>query len=122
LKLKTIVEDDPCPYLGVKVQAENGKQIIKFVEADSPAKLAGIDADDEILAINGMRVTAELLNERLKDYRVGDMIQITVFHQDELRTFAVQLASPQPNRYEIVRIENPSDVQKQNFVGWLEEK
>ncbi|AFY76001.1 putative protease with the C-terminal PDZ domain [Pleurocapsa sp. PCC 7327] len=120
LQLKSILEEDPYPYLGMKVQAENNKQVIKFVEAGSPAGVAGIDADDELLAINGMRVTAELLNERLKDYQAGDIIQVTVFHQDELRTLTVQLATPQPSRYEIVRIENPSNIQKQNFVGWLE--
>jgi predicted metalloprotease with PDZ domain len=119
LQLKSVVEEDPCPYLGMRVQAENGKQIIKFVEAGSPAGLAGIDTDDELLAINGMRVSVEQLNERLKDYQVGDIIQVTVFHQDELRTLSVQLASPQPSRYEIVRIENPSNLQKQNLVGWL---
>jgi predicted metalloprotease with PDZ domain len=120
LQLKSILEEDPYPYIGIKVQTENNKQIVKFVEADSPAGVAGINADDELLAINGMRVTAELLNERLKDYQAGDIIQVTVFHQDELRTLAVQLTSPQPSRYEIVRIENPSNIQKQNFVSWLE--
>jgi predicted metalloprotease with PDZ domain len=120
LRLKSVLEDDPAPYLGMRVLAENGKQSIKFVEANSPAGLAGIDADDELLAIDGLRVSAEQLNERLKDYRVGDIIQVTVFHQDELRTLAVKLASPQPNRYEIVRIENPSEIQKQNLTGWLQ--
>jgi predicted metalloprotease with PDZ domain len=120
LQLKSILEEDASPYLGIKVQAENGKQIVKFVEADSPAGLAGIDAEDELLAINGIRVSIEQLNERLKDHRVGDIIQVTVFHQDELKTLSVQLASPQPGRYEVVRIENPSEIQKQNLIGWLE--
>jgi predicted metalloprotease with PDZ domain len=120
LRLKSVFEDEPSPYLGMRVIAENGKQLIKFVEANSPAGLAGIDADDELLAIDGLRVSADQLNERLKDYRVGDIIQVTVFHQDELRTLAVKLASPQPSRYEIVRIENPSEIQKQNLTGWLE--
>jgi predicted metalloprotease with PDZ domain len=120
LQLKSIIEEDASPHLGIKVIAENGKQIVKFVEAGSPAGLAGIDADDELLAINGMRVSAEQLNERLKDYCVDDIIQVTVFHQDELKTLSVKLASPQPSRYEVVRIENPSEIQKQNLIGWLE--
>lgn len=121
LQLKSIVEEDASPHLGIKVQAENGRQIIKFVEAGSPAGLAGIDADDELLAINGIRVTAEQLNDRLKDYSVGDIVKVTVFHQDELKTLSVRLASPQPSRYEAVRIENSSEIQKQNLIGWLEQ-
>ncbi|MGK7876609.1 MAG: M61 family metallopeptidase [Xenococcaceae cyanobacterium] len=120
LRLKSVMEEKPFPHLGVKVQAGNGKEIIKFVEAGSPAGLAGIDAGDELLAIDGMRVTAEQLNDRLKDYQADDMIQVTVFHQDKLSTFRVKLAAPQPSRYEVVRIEHPSDVQKQNFSAWLE--
>jgi predicted metalloprotease with PDZ domain len=120
LQLKSVRDDDPCPYLGLKVVAENGKQIVKFVEATSPAGVIGIDAEDELLAIDGIKVTAESLNERLKDYQANDIIHVTVFHQDELKTFPVQLATPQPSRYEIVRLKNLSDLQKQNFMGWLE--
>jgi predicted metalloprotease with PDZ domain len=118
LQLKTVVEEESSPYLGIKAQTENGKEIIKFVESQSPAQLAGIDAEDELLAINGIRVSAEQLNERLKDYRAGDMIAITVFHQDELRNLTVQLAIPKPSRYEVVRVTNPSNAQKQNFAAW----
>ena len=119
LKLNGVTEEEPFPDLGIKTQSENGKDIIKFVEAASPAELAGIDAGDELLAINGVRVSTDQLNERLKDYRAGDMIQVTVFHQDQLKTLTVKLRDPQPSRYEVVRLENPSHRQKQNLSGWL---
>jgi predicted metalloprotease with PDZ domain len=119
LYIKPIVEEEPVPYLGIKVQAENSKEVIKFVEANSPAASAGIDADHELLAIDGIRVTSQSLNERLKDYQVGDIIQVTVFDQDELKTLSVTLAQPQPTRYEIVRMDNISEVQQQNLSGWL---
>jgi predicted metalloprotease with PDZ domain len=119
LELKPINEDETFPYLGIKVQSENNKEIIKFVEIESPAAIAGIDAEDELLAIDGIRITADQLNERLKDYQTGDMMQITVFHQDELRTLSVQLAPPQPNRYEVVTITDPSKRQQQNLTKWL---
>ncbi|MBW4574443.1 MAG: M61 family metallopeptidase [Aphanothece sp. CMT-3BRIN-NPC111] len=119
LRLVGIQEDELVPHLGVTVKTENGRELIKFVEAGSPAQLAGVDAGDELLAINGIRVTSEQLSERLKNYEVGDRIHITVFHQDELRTCLVTLESPRPSRYQIVAVENPSDTQKQNFAGWI---
>jgi predicted metalloprotease with PDZ domain len=119
LQLKTVIEEEAIPHLGIKVLLENGKEIIKFVESQSPAQIAGIDAEDELLAIDGIRVGAEQLNERLKDYRAGDMIQVTVFHQDELRNLPAQLAIPTPSRYEVVRVQNPSNAQKQNFAAWI---
>ncbi len=119
LKLKPIIETEATPFVGIRIQTENGKEIIKFVEAGSPAEIAGIDANDELLAIDGIRVNSDQFNERLKDYQSGDIIAITVFHQDQLKTLSVTLANPQPNRYEVIRIDNPSNHQKQNLMGWL---
>ncbi len=119
LTLKAVIESEAVPYLGMRVQSENGKEWVKFVEANSPARIAGIDPEDELLAIDGIRVSAEQLNDRLKDYRSGDIIQVAVFHQDELKLLSLQLADPQPNRYEVVRIDNPSNRQQQNLVNWL---
>lgn len=113
------VEEEPVPYLGLTAQAENGRESIKFVEAGSPAQKAGIDAGDELLAIDGFRVKAEHLSDRLRDYQPGNTIQITVFHQDELRNRLVTLAAPRPSTYKVVRVEQPNDTQKQNLVGWL---
>jgi len=72
-----------------------------------------------LLAIDGFRVTSEHLSDRLKDYKAGDAIALTVFHQDELRTCHLTLAPPRPNRYQIVTLEQPTPTQKQNFAGWL---
>jgi predicted metalloprotease with PDZ domain len=121
LRLISVEEDEPVPYLGVTVKTENGHEAIKFVEAGSPAQKAGVDAGDELLAINGFRVTSEQLSERLKDYSAGDTIHLTVFHQDTLHTLPVTLGTPHPSRYQVMRVENPDEAQKQNFAGWLGE-
>jgi predicted metalloprotease with PDZ domain len=119
LRLHSVEAEEPVPHLGVNVKAEHGKEVIQFVEANSPAGIAGVDAGDELLAMDGLRVTADQLSDRLKDYSVGDTIQLSVFHQDELRTLPVTLGPTRPSRYQVVPVENPSDTQKQNFVGWL---
>jgi predicted metalloprotease with PDZ domain len=119
LKLKAIYDEETLPYFGCRLQSENGREVIKFVEANSPAALAGIDAGNELLAIDGIRIAAEQLVDRLKDYRVNDIIQVTVFDRDELKTRSVVLEQPQPTRYEIVKMESISETQQQNLDGWL---
>jgi predicted metalloprotease with PDZ domain len=121
LRLYSVEAEEPVPHLGVNVKAEHGKEVIQFVEANSPAGIAGVDAGDELLAIDGLRVTADQLSDRLKDYNVGDTVKLSVFHQDELRTLPVTLGTPRPSRYQIVPVENPTQAQKQNFAGWLPE-
>ena len=120
LYLKTTTESD-IPDLGIKVQSENNREVIKFVATQSPAAVAGIDVKDELLAIDGIKADAKSLNERLKNYRAGDKIRVTVFHQDELKTATATLAESQSNRYELAIKENLSSEQQQNLVGWLGE-
>ena len=120
LRLIGVEDEEPVPHLGVMVKSEHSQELIKFVEADSPAAVAGVDAGDQLLAIDGFRVTADQLSDRLKDYHTGDTIQVSVFHEDQLCTLPVTLGAPRPSRYQIVSVENPSKAQKQNFTGWLQ--
>jgi predicted metalloprotease with PDZ domain len=113
-------ENQKIPYLGLRLQSEAGRDIVKFVTMNSPAQIGGINPEDEILAIDGYRITTDQLSERLQDYQANDIIEITVFHQDELRKLKIQLGEPQPSRYELVQIQSPTEYQKQNLLGWLE--
>ncbi|MBV6625839.1 MAG: M61 family metallopeptidase [Rivularia sp. (in: Bacteria)] len=117
--LKLVADKVDEPFLGIKVVSNNGKESIKFVESDSPAQIAGIDAGDELLAIDGIKVTANQLSERLQDYQPQDNIEITVFHQDELRSYSVTLAEPRANKYRVAAVENLSMAQKENFNQFL---
>lgn len=119
LQLTEDFEDEAVPHLGIKVNTENGREVVKFVETLTPAQIAGIDAGDELLAIDGIRVGAGQLSDRLKDYKPNDSIQVTVFHQEELRNYNVTLATPRPNRYQVKPVKNPTDLQQQNLAAYL---
>ncbi|MEH1816293.1 MAG: M61 family metallopeptidase [Nostoc sp.] len=117
--LQLVADQQEEPYLGVRINTENGREIVKFVETGSPAQIGGIDAGDELLAIDGIKITAGGLSDRLKDYQPNDTIQVAVFHQDELRTYSITLASPRPTRYQVKPVDHPNSKQQQNFAGWL---
>jgi predicted metalloprotease with PDZ domain len=117
LRLKPDGADQP--YLGLTLKIEGGREVIKFVEAGSPAQRAGLDAGDELLALDGIRVSAEQWGDRLRDYQPGDTVQVTFFHQDELRSRSLTLATPQPTRYQLVPVDYPTADQERNFVSWL---
>ncbi len=119
LKLEPVKDDEMPPFLGVVAKTDRGQELIRSVVAGSPAHQAGVDAGDELLALNGLRVTADQLGDRLKDYQPGDTVRLTVFHQDELKTHTLTLSEPQPARYQLVAVEQPSPTQTQNLMGWL---
>jgi predicted metalloprotease with PDZ domain len=107
------------PYLGLTAKSENGRELVKFVAMGSPAAAAGIDPDDELLAIDGLRIKAEQLGDRLKDYQPNAQISLTCFHQDELKNFTITLTEPRPTTYQLVAVPTPTSQQQANLKGWL---
>jgi predicted metalloprotease with PDZ domain len=107
------------PYLGINVKTENGRELIKSVAANSPAQLAGVDPGDELLAIDGFKVTAEKLTDRLKFYQAEQQIELTIFHADRLMTVSVVLSVPQPQQYQIQALADNVDRQCQLFKDWV---
>ncbi|MCS6942326.1 MAG: M61 family metallopeptidase [Geminocystis sp.] len=118
LILEPKAEENNTPYLGINVQREGNVDRITFVDANSPAGKGGICAGDELLAIDGFRVTAETLSDRLQDYQVGDWIELTVFQKDILKTVKVCLASPLGS-YQVRIRKRLSQRQKENLRQWL---
>ncbi|OUC14275.1 MAG: peptidase M61 [Alkalinema sp. CACIAM 70d] len=106
---------------GARVVSEQNRTIVKSVAFNSPAQLAGLDAGDELVAIDGLRATVDEVNDRLQMAQVGDGIEVTFFHQDELQTAQVILAEPQPTQFKIVPVKSPTERQASFFTGWLGE-
>jgi predicted metalloprotease with PDZ domain len=118
IELKPVNTND-VPSLGIIVKSEHGREMIKSVASNSPAQLAGIDPGDELLAIDGFKISTEKLTDRLKSYQVGQQIELTIFHADRLITVPTILAASQPDRYQLDRIEHPTDLQHQLFKTWM---
>jgi len=119
LRLRPDDVSNAPPFTGMQVRSEHGREVIKFVEYDSPAQRAGLDAGDELLALDGLRITADQLGDRLQDYQPGDTVEVTFFHQDELRVGVLHLAPPRPTNYYLVPVDQPSPSQQSHLRGWL---
>ena len=113
------VNTNNVPNLGIIVKSEHGREMIKSVASNSPAQLAGVDPGDELLAIDGFKISADKLIDRLKSYQVGDRVELTIFHGDRLITVPMILAPSQPDRYQLYQIEHPTDLQRQLFKAWV---
>jgi predicted metalloprotease with PDZ domain len=107
------------PYTGMTWCSQNGSLVVKSVDLYSPAQLAGIDVGDEIVALEGYRVSGENFVDRLNTFAPGKSVYLTLFHQEQLRTVSLTLAKPQSDRYSVVAIPNPSSDQLQRLYSWL---
>jgi predicted metalloprotease with PDZ domain len=82
------------PWSGL-VYATNGdgeKAVVKNVVPVSPAWRAGITFGDEIIAVDGTRVTSATVGKRFADHAPGQSAEVAFFRKDRLHTTTVRLA------------------------------
>jgi predicted metalloprotease with PDZ domain len=93
--------------------------VIKSVRAGSPAYEQGLNAKDQIIALDGARVDKETFEALIEAKRPGDTVRITVFRFDDVRTFDIKLSSRVNAPYRIVPLATASEQQKRIYQGWL---
>ncbi|HZI18629.1 MAG TPA: PDZ domain-containing protein [Pyrinomonadaceae bacterium] len=105
--------------LGANLAQEGERLRVTNVPSDTAAYEAGLYANDQIVAVDGFRATRDFLNARLEEKRPGDVMTLTVFRNEELRTVNVRLAGRSEGAYRIVPVRNPSDAQRRAYQAWL---
>lgn len=120
LKIDTELRGEPGAYLGA--EAGNGGRggrgapgadnphVISRVDYDSPADHAGLSVQDEILAIDGMRV-GNGLADALRSRQAGDRIRILVARDRGTREIEVVLGARMERSFKIQPVENPTPLQ-----------
>ena len=89
------------------------------VAAGSPAYVAGLDLNDEIIALNGYRVSANDFNTRIGEMKAGDVVKLTVMRSDQLREFNVTLVNNPVPGYTVTKVSDPTDLQKAIYESWV---
>jgi predicted metalloprotease with PDZ domain len=92
---------------------------VSQVRRHTPAHGAGVNVDDEILAIDDVRVRADGLNARLEQYRPGDRIALLVARRDRLLRLDVTLAAEPARSWRLEPLPNATDEQKQRLTAWI---
>lgn len=106
--------------LGLRLKESGGVAQVTHVLLGSPAYVAGVNAGDELLALDGLRVGAATLPQRLQEAAPGKSIRLTVFRRDELQEFTVTVAPPTAE-VRLVQDANASGEQKAALADWLRE-
>ncbi|HEV8658793.1 MAG TPA: PDZ domain-containing protein [Thermoanaerobaculia bacterium] len=121
-KKSTDDDGEPKPekaYLGLTAKADAGRLLVTQVKRGTPAFDAGINVDDEIIAIDDYRVPPEGLDTRLEQYKAGDAASIVVVRRGHLRTLPLKFATEPENVWKLHAIEKSTPDQTQHFNRWL---
>jgi len=106
-------------FLGADLEQRGDHLMIESVRSGSPAYEQGLNARDEIVALDGARVTKETFESMLAARRPGDQVRLTVFRFDDLRTFEIRLGSRVNAPFRIVPLAQTTALQRRIYQSWL---
>jgi predicted metalloprotease with PDZ domain len=109
-------------WVGLTTEDSSGRLVVTKVLRDSPAFQAGLNADDEILAIDDYRVTAKQFADRLKQYQPGDSVGVLIARRQRLSTLRLVLGEEPAKTWKLSVVDKPTDDQKQRLADWLHQK
>jgi predicted metalloprotease with PDZ domain len=106
-------------YLGAELAQDGERLMVRSVLAGGPAYEQGLNAGDQIVAVNNMRASRDFLLERIAEKKPGDPISLTIFRSDDLSTLLIRLGGRSNVTFTIVPIANPSAIQRTIYQSWL---
>lgn len=112
---------DPKPgYFGVRTGNEQGRLMVTHVLRDTPAWRAHLQPHDELLAIDGYRVTGNI-SARLRHYAPSSKIEVLISRGGKLRTLNVQVGvAPEADKqWALGAIKQPTAAQVAARDAWL---
>ena len=91
LRFRPVAPPQPARvWLGATTRNDAGRLVVSQVRRDGPAAAAGLNVDDEILAIDDFRVRADQLVQRLDQYKPGDRVRLLVARRDQLMPIGLE--------------------------------
>jgi predicted metalloprotease with PDZ domain len=106
-------------FFGADLAQEEDRLIVRRVYAGSPAYEQGLNAGDQIVALDNMRVTRDFFNARVAEKKPGDLINLTIFRFDDMSTLLIKLGGRAEGTYRITALPTQTEVQKQIYRAWL---
>ncbi|MGO1245342.1 MAG: M61 family metallopeptidase, partial [Sphingobacterium sp.] len=108
--LVNLLQESQELQLGIKTTTHDGRLQIKNVERDSAAWQAGLNVDDELIAINGNRLDnlGKEMDYVLSTEKAGDIIDVLIARDSQVRTIPVPLLTSTKSQWVIEKNEDSS--------------
>jgi len=119
LRFRSSGERQGRVWLGATTRNDGGRLLVTQVRRETPADAAGLNVDDEILAIDDFRVRADQLNARLDQYIPGDTVALLVARRDQLMRLELKFGIEPPRDWRLETNPGASDA-RQRRAQWLQ--
>jgi predicted metalloprotease with PDZ domain len=106
-------------WVGIGTRNDAGRLLVTQVRRDTPAMAAGLNVDDEILAIDDYRVRADRLDNRLEQYRPGDKVTLLIARREQLLRIELTFGSEPARAWRLEVNPSATDAQQSSRGRWL---
>jgi predicted metalloprotease with PDZ domain len=106
-------------YFGATLTQVDERLMVRNVRQGTPAYNQGLMFDDQIVALNGMRINLDTWDARLSEMAPGDKVSLTIFRRDKLRTIEITLGGRVVAPYRILAVEQPGTAEQRLYQDWL---
>jgi predicted metalloprotease with PDZ domain len=93
--------------------------VVTTVEVDSPASLAGLSAQDELLAVDGTRVAQRSFSGTLSAHKTGDKVEVLYARRGGVRETELVLGTKTERSFKITPRTDATKEQKALLNAWL---
>lgn len=122
LRFAPVPKEDPPPgWTGLITSDKGGRLVVREVPRGVPAYGAGFNVEDELIAIDGMRIVPSDFKERLNRYRPGDRVEVTVARRKKLRNLSLELGEDPGKPFKLELDPGATAEQNRRRNSWLGE-
>jgi predicted metalloprotease with PDZ domain len=106
-------------WLGAETKVDQGRLVIARVPRETPAFDGGLNVDDELIALDGFRVRADRMSQRLENYHPGEKVSLLVARREKLMRMDVVFGEEPAKKWQLEIQPEASAEQKQHLDAWL---
>lgn len=106
-------------WIGLASKVQDGALIVSSVKRGTPAHTAGLNAGDEVIALDGFRVRASGWGERRKQYAPGQTGSLLISRRGKLLTLTIVFAKEPAKLWQLQVDPDAADSQNSRRATWL---
>lgn len=106
-------------WLGARTELRDGRLVVTEVRRGTPAFAAGLNVDDELLAIDGYRLPPRGLPARLAAHRPEQRVELLVARRERVLALPAVLAAEPPCPWKLEADPAASEEQRARRAAWL---
>ncbi len=107
-------------WIGSDSSAVDGRLCVRRVYRGSPSDLAGLNVDDELVGLDGYRLTPEAWPERLGMYQPGQELELLISRRGQLKQLRICLGRKPLHNWQLELDPAATAGARANLAKWLQ--